>query len=159
MSGERKKGSTKKEEENESSQVLNFPSHKTWPEPEPKREKKTILVVDDEPHMVRLLRLNLEPEGYEVLEAFDGEQAYSLTVEKKPDVVLLDVIVPKRSGIEVCKAIKHNSETASIPVILITARGEGMRRTGLESGADLFLTKPFSPLRLLAEIRRMAERK
>ena len=121
--------------------------------------KKMVLVADDEPHMVRLLRLNLEPEGYEVVEAGDGEEALTITAERLPDIVLLDVIVPKKNGIQVCKAIKSNAETAHIPVILITARGEGMRQAGLASGADLFLTKPFSPLRLLAEIRRMAEKK
>jgi DNA-binding response OmpR family regulator len=107
--------------------------------------------------MIRLLRLNLEPEGYEVLEAADGEEAYQIAIEKIPDVLLLDVMVPKKSGIEVCKSIKANPDAKQIPIILITGRGEGMRKAAMESGADLFLTKPFSPLRLLAEIRRMAE--
>lgn len=151
-------GFSKKADDNEGlGKLLDFPHRSADSEIKENREKKLILVVDDEPHMIRLLRLNLEPEGYEVLEAGDGEEAYDVTLKKMPDVVLLDVIVPKRSGIEVCKAIKHNPETAKVPVILISARGEGMRKAALESGADLFLTKPFSPLRLLAEIRRMAE--
>lgn len=155
--GKRRRG--KAAEGEESSKLLDFPQRKPALEPEERKGKKTVLVVDDEPHMVRLLRLNLEPEGYQVLEATNGEEAFSLTVQMKPDIVLLDVVVPKKSGIEVCKAIKANEGTAHIPVILITARGEGMRKAGLESGADLFLTKPFSPLRLLAEIRRMAEKR
>lgn len=119
-------------------------------------KKKRILVVDDEPHMIRLLRLNLEPEGYEVFEASDGEQAYAFAVNQTPDLVVLDVRIPKRSGIEVCKAIKLHPQISQTPVILITGRGEGMRKAAMDSGADLFLMKPFSPLRLLGEIRRMA---
>ena len=121
------------------------------------RENKLILVVDDEPHMIRLIRLNLEPEGYNVVEAPDGEEACRLVTERLPDVVLLDFMVPKKNGAAVCRTIKGDPATKQIPVILITGRGEGMRKAAMESGADLFLTKPFSPLRLLAEIRRLAE--
>jgi DNA-binding response OmpR family regulator len=137
--------------------LINFP-HKVELPQVPKRENKSILVVDDEPHMVKLLRLNLEPEGYHVLEASNGESAYRLTLETKPDIVLLDVAIPEKNGIEVCKAIKGNPELSHIPVILITARGEGARKASMECGADLFMTKPFSPLRLLAEIRRIANK-
>lgn len=151
-----KKGSAEPAKEG---QVLDFPRKVSAPTPLERGEQKRILVVDDEPHMVRLLRLNLEPEGYQVMEATDGETAYEVAISSKPDIVLLDVAVPRKNGIEVCKAIKNNSDTAHIPVILITARGEGMRKAGLASGADLFMTKPFSPLRLLAEIRRMADKK
>ncbi|MCL5055973.1 MAG: response regulator [Firmicutes bacterium] len=140
-------------------EILNFPQKKQSNSAVKKeKEKKKVLIVDDEPHMVKLLRLNLEPEGYEVLEAVDGEEACQLSMKTKPDLILLDVMVPKKNGIEVCKTIKGNNVTSHIPVILITARGEGMRKACLESGADLFLTKPFSPLRLLAEIRRMASK-
>lgn len=114
--------------------------------------------MDDEPHMVRLLKLNLEPEGYQVIEAMDGDEAYKKTLEIDPDILLLDVMVPKRSGLDICKTLKKNEKTAHIPIVLITGRGEGMRKAAAESGADLFLTKPFSPLHLLSEIRRMVPR-
>lgn len=119
------------------------------------RGKIRILVADDEPNIVTLLRLNLEQDEYDLVEAFDGEEALRKVREDRPDLILLDVMMPKKDGHDVCREIKGDPETAGIRVILITAKGEADRQRGMECGADLFLTKPFSPMRLLDEIRRL----
>nr|WP_028466258.1 MULTISPECIES: phosphate regulon transcriptional regulator PhoB [Nisaea] len=118
-----------------------------------------ILIVEDEAPIVTLLRYNLEREGFEVLEAGDGEEAILLAMEKTPDLILLDWMLPLLSGVEVCRRLRRTPETKGIPVIMLTARGdEGDRIRGLNAGADDYITKPFSPSELIARIRAVLRR-
>jgi len=113
-----------------------------------------ILVVEDESALVTLLRYNLEREGFRVAEACDGEEALLAAREQKPDLVLLDWMLPLLSGLEVCRQMRRMPETRSVPIIMLTARGEeGDKLRGLDSGADDYVTKPFSPSELVARIR------
>ncbi|HEX6103463.1 MAG TPA: phosphate regulon transcriptional regulator PhoB [Alphaproteobacteria bacterium] len=119
----------------------------------------TILVVEDEAPLVTLLRYNLEREGFSVLEAQDGDEAMNQAREQKPDLVLLDWMLPLVSGIEVCRQLRRHPETRSIPIVMLTARGEeGDKLRGLDSGADDYVTKPFSPSELIARIRAVLRR-
>ena len=121
--------------------------------------KPRVLVVEDEAPLVTLLRYNLEKEGFEVCEAADGEEALAQIVERKPDIVLLDWMLPLVSGIEVCRRIRRSPETRSLPVIILTARGEEADRVrGLDSGADDYVVKPFSPSELVARLRAVMRR-
>jgi two-component system alkaline phosphatase synthesis response regulator PhoP len=115
---------------------------------------KTILLVDDEPHVLEVLRVTLEDLGFSLLEAEDGPAALQLAREKKPDLVILDVMLPNMSGLEVCRSLREaRDETERIPVILLTARsGEEDEKAGYDAGADRYLTKPFSPLTLQSEV-------
>jgi two-component system phosphate regulon response regulator PhoB len=113
-----------------------------------------ILVVEDESALVTLLRYNLEREGFRVAEARDGEEAVLMAREQKPDLVLLDWMLPLLSGLEVCRQMRRMAETRAVPIIMLTARGEeGDKLRGLDSGADDYVTKPFSPSELVARIR------
>jgi two-component system, OmpR family, phosphate regulon response regulator PhoB len=113
-----------------------------------------ILVVEDESALVTLLRYNLEREGFRVAEARDGEEALLMAREQKPDLVLLDWMLPLLSGLEVCRQMRRMPETRGVPIIMLTARGEeGDKLRGLDSGADDYVTKPFSPSELVARIR------
>ena len=113
--------------------------------------KKTILVVDDEKNIVNLLVHNLVREGYETLEAYDGISAVEIAKEKKPDLILLDRMLPKQDGISVCVQIKH---FMNIPIIMLTAKSEETDKiVGLELGADDYMTKPFSVRELLARVK------
>jgi two-component system phosphate regulon response regulator PhoB len=113
-----------------------------------------ILVVEDESALVTLLRYNLEREGFHVAEARDGEEALLMAREQKPDLVLLDWMLPLLSGLEVCRQMRRMPETRGVPIIMLTARGEeGDKLRGLDSGADDYVTKPFSPSELVARIR------
>lgn len=117
---------------------------------------KTILLVDDEPHVLEVLKVTLEDLGFSLLEAEDGPRALQIAQEQKPDLVILDVMLPSLSGLEVCKALHEARDTERIPVILLTARsGEEDERAGYEAGADRYLTKPFSPLTLQSEVIRL----
>jgi two-component system phosphate regulon response regulator PhoB len=119
----------------------------------------TILVVEDEAPLVTLLRYNLEREGFAVLEAQDGDDAVNQAREQKPDLVLLDWMLPLVSGIEVCRQLRRHPETRAIPIVMLTARGEeGDKLRGLDSGADDYVTKPFSPSELIARIRAVLRR-
>jgi len=118
-----------------------------------------ILVVEDEDALVTLLRYNLEAEGFTVDVAYDGEEALTAISEQLPDLVLLDWMMPKLSGIEVCRAIRADREAANIPIIMLTARGEEADRIrGLDTGADDYLVKPFSPKELVARVRAVLRR-
>lgn len=113
-----------------------------------------ILIVDDEEPIQELLKFNLEKEGYEVLLADDGPTALKIIEEKRPDLVILDVMLPGMNGLEVCNQLRQNSNVREIPVIMLTAKAEEIDKVlGLELGADDYLTKPFSPRELLARIR------
>ena len=112
---------------------------------------KTILLVDDEPHVLEVLRVTLEDLGFRTLEAADGPGALNVARQEKPDLVVLDVMLPSMSGLEVCRTLKESD--SDTPVILLTARsGEDDEKAGMDAGADRYLTKPFSPLTLLTEV-------
>ncbi|GLQ06577.1 phosphate regulon transcriptional regulator PhoB [Sneathiella chinensis] len=118
-----------------------------------------VLIVEDEPSMVELLRYNLESEGFEVSSALDGEEAMLSIEEQTPDMVLLDWMLPKLSGIEICRRLRRDKEYRNLPVIMITARGEESDRIrGLDIGADDYVSKPFSPNELMARIRAVLRR-
>ena len=111
----------------------------------------TILVVDDEPSIVELVRFTLEDADVRVVEASDGAEALILARRIKPDLVLLDVQMPRLDGLEACRQLRREPAFARTPIIMLTAAGQQADRTrGLGAGADEYLTKPFSPLALLA---------
>jgi two-component system phosphate regulon response regulator PhoB len=121
--------------------------------------KPRVLIVEDEAALVTMLRYNLEKEGFEVAEATDGEEALLRIAEIRPDVVLLDWMLPLVSGIEVCRQIRRAPQTRTLPVIMLTARGEEADRVrGLNSGADDYIVKPFSPSELVARVRAVMRR-
>jgi len=118
-----------------------------------------ILVMEDEDALATLLQYNLEKEGYDVVVAADGEEGLMQIDERQPDLVLLDWMLPKVSGIEVCRRLRGRPETRNLPVIMLTARGEESDRVrGLDTGADDYLTKPFSMTELIARIRAVLRR-
>ncbi len=118
-----------------------------------------VLVMEDEDALATLLSYNLEKEGYRVVVAADGEEGMLQIEERLPDLVLLDWMLPKLSGIEVCRRIRGKSETRNMPIIMLTARGEESDRIrGLDTGADDYLTKPFSMSELIARIRAVLRR-
>lgn len=112
---------------------------------------KKILIVDDEKNIVDILKFNLKKEGFETVEAYDGEQGISMVQIEKPDLILLDLMLPKIDGFEVCSTIR---KTSSIPIIMLTAKEEEVDKVlGLELGADDYITKPFSPRELIARVK------
>jgi DNA-binding response OmpR family regulator len=116
-----------------------------------------ILVVEDEPNMVAGLRDNFEFEGYEVITASDGVEGLRAALEESPDVVILDVMMPRLSGLEVCRQLR--AKRASLPIIMLTARGQEVDKVvGLELGADDYVTKPFSIRELLARVKAILRR-
>lgn len=126
----------------------------------PQREiqkQTTILVIEDEPNMVNGLRDNFEYEGYNVLTAMDGVEGLQRALQDGPDVVVLDVMMPKMSGLEVCKQLR--AKRPSLPIIMLTARGQEVDKVvGLELGADDYVTKPFSIRELLARVKAVLRR-
>ena len=113
-----------------------------------------ILVVEDEPNQVELIEFNLNSQGYEVVVARDGEEALNLAEEENPDLILLDWMLPKVSGIEVCRQLRRSKMTREIPIIILTARSEESDKIrGLDIGADDYITKPYSIKELLARVR------
>jgi two-component system, OmpR family, alkaline phosphatase synthesis response regulator PhoP len=120
---------------------------------------KKILVVDDEAHIRELVRFNLEKEGFSVIEAVDGVTAIKTVRSEKPELVVLDLMLPVIDGLEVCRTLKKDTDTSGIPVIMLTAKSEEIDKIlGLEMGADDYLTKPFSPRELLARIKAVMRR-
>ena len=119
-------------------------------------KNKLILVVDDEERMARFIRLNLEHDGFQVIEANRGMQAIQLIRDRMPDVVILDVMMPDLDGFEVLQLIR---ETSQVPVVMLTAKGEEEDKVrGLELGADDYVTKPFSPRELVSRVRAVLRR-
>ncbi len=117
---------------------------------------KKILVVDDEPTLVAALRYNLEREGYRVVDCGDGEAALALARSERPDLVVLDIMLPGLDGLEVCRRLRRES---SVPILMLTAKGEEADRVvGLELGADDYVTKPFSMRELVARVRALLRR-
>ncbi len=115
------------------------------------KPKRTILIVDDEKPIVDILVYNLQKEGYETLEAADGEEGVKIALEKKPDLILLDIMLPKMDGLAVCKRIRHS---LNVPILMLSAKDEEIDKIlGLELGADDYVTKPFSVRELMARVK------
>jgi DNA-binding response OmpR family regulator len=113
-----------------------------------------VLVVDDEPFICRSLSFVLRKEDFEVFEARNGEEALEVIRSQRPDLVFLDVMMPKINGFEVTRTVKADPELAGTLIVLLTAKGqEADRQTGLDSGADSYMTKPFSPTKILEQAR------
>jgi len=118
-----------------------------------------ILIVDDEDNIRTLLHFNLEKAGYEVVEATNGKEALEQVVKEKPALIVLDLMLPILDGLEVCKKLKSEEGTASLPIIMLTAKSDEVDRIiGLELGADDYMTKPFGPRELIARIRAVLRR-
>ena len=116
----------------------------------------TVLVVDDDPVIQRLLRVNFEMEGYDVIIAGDGVEGLERARADHPDIIVLDIMMPRMSGLDVTRALKADPDTAGIPVMLLSAKAqETDLRAGDESGADGYLTKPFDPLLLLQRVEEL----
>src|SRR6188474_210239 len=121
--------------------------------------KPVVLIVEDEAPLVTMLRYNLEREGFAVDEATNGEEALLRIAERRPDAVLLDWMLPHVSGLEICRQIRRAPSTRSLPVIMLTARGEESDRIrGLDTGADDYIVKPFAMSELIARIRAVLRR-
>ena len=114
-------------------------------------QKKTVLIVEDEKNIVDIIHFNLQRTGYNTLEAYDGEAGLAMARAKKPDLILLDVMMPKMMGFDVCRALR--AEGDNVPVIILTAREEEADKVlGLELGADDYVAKPFDPAELVARV-------
>lgn len=122
-----------------------------------------ILIVDDEADLVSVLRFGLQVEGFEVLSAFDGEEGLRLARDQRPDLIVLDLMLPKMDGYQVCRALKFDERYKAIPIIILSARsGEQDRRLAQEMGADAFVTKPYDMRDLVTRVRdklRLAQRR
>ncbi|MDP4180639.1 MAG: response regulator [Bacillota bacterium] len=112
---------------------------------------KKILIVDDEKNIVDILKFNLKKEGFDTIEAYDGEQGVEMALKHKPDLILLDIMLPKMDGFTVCRKIR---QTLATPILMLTAKVEEVDKVlGLELGADDYITKPFSPRELMARVK------
>lgn len=117
---------------------------------------RKILAVDDEKHIVRLVQVNLERQGYEVVTANDGKEALQKVDDERPDLVVLDVMMPYMDGFEVLQNLRRNPSTRDIPVIMLTAKAQDADVfKGWQSGVDCYLTKPFNPMELLSFVKRI----
>ena len=118
----------------------------------------TVLVVDDDPVILKLLEVNFEMEGFTVLVARDGEEGIEVARSNQPDLVVSDIMMPKKSGLELVVALKSDASTSEIPIILLSAKAQNADvRTGLDAGADDYVTKPFEPLDLVDRVNRLLE--
>lgn len=117
-----------------------------------------ILVCDDERHIVRLIQVNLERHGYTVVTAYDGKEGLEKARAEKPDLMVLDVMMPYMDGFEVLKTLKREPDTENLPVIMLTAKAQDKDVfEGYHYGADMYLTKPFNPMELIAFVKRIAQ--
>ena len=117
-----------------------------------------ILVCDDERHIVRLIQVNLERHGYNVVTAYDGKEGLEKAKAEKPDLMVLDVMMPYMDGFEVLKTLKREPETENLPVIMLTAKAQDKDVfEGYHYGADMYLTKPFNPMELISFVKRIAQ--
>src|SRR6185369_16951004 len=124
-----------------------------------KTNKRKVLVVEDEKDIRDLIRYNLEQDGFAVLDTDEGELALALVKRERPALVILDIMLPGMSGLEICRAIRQDDETADLPILMLTARAAEVDKVvGLEMGADDYVTKPFSPRELLARIKAVLRR-
>ncbi|HEY0865915.1 MAG TPA: response regulator [Fimbriimonas sp.] len=116
-----------------------------------------VLVCDDERHIVRLIQVNLERQGYQVVTAYDGKEGLEKIRAEKPDIVVLDVMMPYMDGFEVLKNLRREPETEALPVIMLTAKAQDKDVfEGYHYGADMYLTKPFNPMELVTFVKRIA---
>ncbi|MBU1109569.1 MAG: response regulator [Candidatus Riflebacteria bacterium] len=116
--------------------------------------EKKILVADDEPHILRIVKDKLSNAGFSVIAVTNGEEAFTAAKSEAPDLILLDVMMPKMNGFEVCKKLRQDALFKSTPIILLTARGqESDMKTGFDAGATDYITKPFSPRQLLETVK------
>jgi len=121
--------------------------------------RSKILVVDDEPEAVELVDFNLKQAGYDVITAADGAEALTKSRAKSPNLIVLDLMLPEMSGLEVCKTLRRDPATAAIPIIMLTAKAAEIDRVlGLELGADDYVTKPFSPRELILRVKKILNR-
>lgn len=113
-----------------------------------------ILIIDDEMNIIELLKYNLAAGGYKVISALNGREGLNLAIENKPDLILLDIMLPEMDGFDVCKEMKKNKDIENIPIIMLTAKGDEFDKIlGLELGADDYITKPFSVRELMARVK------
>jgi len=125
----------------------------------PRMAKTTVLIIEDEKNIRELIKYNLQDDGYLVSEETSGDSGLRRIQQDLPDLVLLDLMLPGMDGLSVCKAVKQNPKTASVPVIMLTAKGEEIDKVlGLEIGADDYITKPFSPRELVARVKAVLRR-
>ena len=118
-----------------------------------------ILLADDEPNQIELMKFNLEKNGFLVKSAYNGEQALDMIYEKKPTVLIADWMMPKMSGIELCRILRSNIDTKLLPIIMLSARSEEADKSlGLDTGADDYISKPFSPMELVSRVKALIRR-
>ena len=118
-----------------------------------------ILLADDEPNQIELMKFNLEKNGFLVKSAYNGEQALDMIYEKKPTVLIADWMMPKMSGIELCRILRSNKDTKLLPIIMLSARSEEADKSlGLDIGADDYVSKPFSPMELVSRVKALIRR-
>ena len=118
-----------------------------------------ILLADDEPNQIELMKFNLEKNGFLVRSAYNGNQALDMIYEKKPSVLIADWMMPKMSGIELCRALRSNKDTKLLPIIMLSARSEDSDKSlGLDTGADDYISKPFSPMELVSRVKALIRR-
>ncbi len=117
---------------------------------------RKILTCDDEKHIVRLIQVNLERQGYEVITAYNGAECLEKVAAEKPDMIILDVMMPEMTGFEVLETLKSDPETAKIPVIMLTAKSQDADvLRGWQSGVETYITKPFNPMELITFVKRI----
>ena len=118
-----------------------------------------ILLADDEPNQIELMKFNLEKNGFLVRSAYNGKQALDMIYEKKPSVLIADWMMPKMSGIELCRELRSNKATKLLPIIMLSARSEESDKSlGLDTGADDYISKPFSPMELVSRVKALIRR-
>jgi len=121
--------------------------------------RETILIIEDDTDIQELVQYNLERQGYKVITANDGESGFKAAVQRPPDLVILDIMLPGIDGLTVCRRLRENNDTRHLPILMLTARGEESDIViGLELGADDYVTKPFSPKELVARVRAVLRR-
>ena len=121
--------------------------------------KTNILIADDEPNQLELMTFNLENAGFSIIRAQNGTEVIELVEEKNPDLIILDWMMPKMSGIDVCRALRSKAETKLLPIIILSARSEeGDKLLGLDTGADDYISKPFSPKELISRVKALLRR-
>ena len=118
-----------------------------------------ILIADDEPNQIELMKFNLEKNGFLMKSAYNGEKALEIIYEKKPDLLIVDWMMPKMSGIELCRILRSNKDTKQLPIIMLSARSEDADKSlGLDTGADDYISKPFSPMELVSRVKALLRR-
>ena len=118
-----------------------------------------ILIADDEPNQIELMKFNLEKNGFLIKSAYNGEQALEIIYEKKIDLLIVDWMMPKMSGIELCRILRSNKDTKQLPIIMLSARSEDTDKSlGLDTGADDYISKPFSPMELVSRVKALLRR-